>query len=493
VNRRTLTWTALAAGLALVLASGALHAALLAGAVAGVVAVRALPAVRARLWRGLIARGRAPRDGILLGSDVRGRPVALQERELAAHGLILGASGAGKSTSLLAILTERILAGAPVIAIDLKGAPELASQLQDACAAAGRPLRRFSIDGSERWNPLGHGGPSELKDKLIATERFTEPHYQRAAERYVQLALRVAAELHPDRPATLTEVIGLMEPARLAATLRGAPAALASAVGDYLRALTPDQLSAVRGLQTRLALLSESQAGALLESGGDIDLRRALAGEEVVLFSLNSSRYGSLAAQLGTLAVQDLVAAAGDRLERHRAPPLATVAIDEFSALGGDQVLALIARGRGSAVSVLLATQELADLERAGRGFADQVVGSTALKLIHRQEVPRSVDLVARMAGTHEEWEHTYALGAGPLGDGRLGAHASPRGTRRRTRRFNVEPDALRQLRPGEAVRISAHASPRTQIVRVAPPRQRPGAVGQAGSGPTRPSSGRAR
>ena len=39
--------------------------------------------------------------------------------------------------------------------------------------------------------------PTELKDKLIATERFTEPHYQRAAERYVQTVLQVLARAHP--------------------------------------------------------------------------------------------------------------------------------------------------------------------------------------------------------------------------------------------------------------------------------------------------------
>ena len=90
--------------------------------------------------------------------------------------------------------------------------------------------------------------------------------------------------------------------------------------------MTPDQLSAVRGLGTRLAMLSESHTGRFLSSDGagataaaagigdqpPIDLRRALEGGEVVLFSLNSSTYGKLAAQLGTLAIQDLVAAAGD-------------------------------------------------------------------------------------------------------------------------------------------------------------------------------------
>ena len=47
----------------------------------------------------------------------------------------------------------------------------------------------------------------------------------------------------------------------------------------------------------------------------------------------------------------------------------ATIALDEFSALGADNVLSLLARGREAGVSVLLATQELADLERAGAGI----------------------------------------------------------------------------------------------------------------------------
>ena len=51
------------------------------------------------------------------------------------------------------------------------------------------------------WNPLAHGNATELKDKLIATERFTEPHYQRAAERYLQTAIQVLARAHPDAAA----------------------------------------------------------------------------------------------------------------------------------------------------------------------------------------------------------------------------------------------------------------------------------------------------
>ena len=46
------------------------------------------------------------------------------------------------------------------------------------------------------------------------------------------------------------------------------------------------------------------------------------------------------------------------------------IAIDEFSALGADHVVALLARGRESGMPVLVATQELADLDRAAAGPA---------------------------------------------------------------------------------------------------------------------------
>ncbi len=443
-----------------------------APAAALIVAMLAASAVRAaRLATGRRRASATHRGAIVLGSDGRGRPVTLGDDELSAHGLILGASGAGKTTTLLTILTEQIRRGRPVVAIDLKGSPAFTRTLAEAAAGAGRPFQAWTLDGGAHWNPLAHGNATELKDKLIGTERFTEPHYMRAAERYVQIVLQVLAGAHPERPPTLEEVVALMDPARLTSTLRHVEAPLRARIQDYRAGLTPDQLSAIRGLQTRLAVVTESHTGAFLNPPADpraaaIDLREALTGRQVVVFSLNSSRYGKLAAQIGTLVVQDLVSASGELVERPGVEP-AVIGIDEFSALGADHVIALLERGRESGLCVLVATQELADLERAARGLKDQVVGVTAVKIVHRQEVPDSAQTVALMAGTEKVWEETRQLAGGLLG-----AYETGRGTRRRVEQPIVHPNEIKTLRTGEAVLISKIRGARPRTVRISPPRR---------------------
>jgi conjugal transfer pilus assembly protein TraD len=412
-------------------------------------------------------------EPIRLGSEPSGRSVRVAERELSAHGLILGASGSGKTTALLTVLAQQIARGLPVVAIDLKGSPTFTAQMAQAAAAAGRPFKLWTPDGPGFWNPLQHGNPTEGKDKLVASERFTEPHYQRAAERYVQLLLDVLSHLHPGTPATLDEVVRLMDPRRLPPLLREVPADLANRVQDYRQGLTSDQLSAIRGLQTRLAVITESVAGPYLKphAADTIDLRSALEGPDVVLFSLNSSRYGKFAAQLGTLVVQDLICASGLRLDAQRGGErsgLAMVAIDEFSGLGSEHVVALFARGREAGIGVLVATQEMADLARAGRGVRDQVIGNTALKLILRQEVPESAQMAAEIAGSERIWEETRPIG-GPLfpGPGRYG-------TRREVERFIIDPNRVKTLRTGEALLISKLGRGRPQVINVTPPTAAP-------------------
>jgi hypothetical protein len=220
----------------------------------GLILVRPVMSARARALAGSLD---VTSVATVLGRALDDEPVALTDRQLESHTVIVGASGSGKSTTLLRILTDQIRGGKGVVAIDLKGSPAFAAELAQAAERAGRRFSLWTPDGSARWNPLAYGNPTEIKDKLISTEWFSEIHYQRAAERYLQSALQVLTSARgPLRPPTLHDVVAAMEPSHLEGLLRAAPPELANRVHDYLGSLTGDQLSAIRGLATRLAIIT---------------------------------------------------------------------------------------------------------------------------------------------------------------------------------------------------------------------------------------------
>ena len=161
------------------------------------------------------------------------------------------------------------------------------------------------------------------------------------------------------------------------------------------------------------------------------------------------------------------IGTASAQLEATRLRHLSVILLDnEFSALGADNVLSLLARGREAGVGVLLATQELADLERAGRGFRDQVLGITAVTLAHRQEVHESALAISRLAGTRKVWRETRTIPAG-LGPG--GRVPATRGTLRAEEEPVVHPNAIKRLSTGELVLLSGVPRPTVARVRVTP------------------------
>ncbi len=417
----------------------------------------------------------AGREGIPLGIDNQGNPTGVYLDELQAHALLLGATGSGKTTTLATIIQGATDLAIPVVVIDLKGSPTFRRRIADVAHLAGRGFVHWSLSGDTHWNPLARGDVSELKDKLIGMEAWTEPHYKRAAERYLQTIFTVleAREIEP----SLERIVELMDPAALNAELREVPKDLADRIAGYLAQLADsrDQRSAIAGLGTRLALLTESTAGDRLTNGPDsmstIDILDSIQLGDVCLFSLDSLRYPELAAQVAGLVIQDLKTVASELLALGDTQAL--VAIDEFSALDGDQLLGLLARAREAGIGVLLSTQELADLAKVDLTFADQVIANTNVKLIHRQEVPDSAELLAGTIGTYSEWEKTYVETL-PLVGLITGNASSTTGSRRLVEKFKLHPNTFKNLRTGQAVLSIKAPDAMAGIINVHPPRINP-------------------
>ncbi len=391
-----------------------------------------------------------PVDGVELGRDARGRPGVLTDAEANAHVLVLGATGSGKTNALLLIAASALRRGLPLIVVDGKGSAALRARLQAAAASAGRPLRLWSARGPTVYDPLRHGGPSELRDKLMALETWTEPHYRRAAERHLGVVLATLGAL--GRQPSLAAVSELLPPARLEVYGRHLPdEGEARRLYAYLDDLDASARSAIAGLAHRLATLTESEAGPWLQPGasgasagsGVLDLCAVVQQSEAALFSLDALRYPGLAAQAGALVLQDVKTVAADLLDAGWRRPWYLV-IDEWGVFEGTHVLGLLTRGRESGLCCVLATQDLADVAVAGGpALVDQVLANTNVKLVLRQDAESSARRLAATLGSRPVWEPSLRLRRGaPTGEGSV----------RPAERPVLPPDLLLRLPPHQAL-----------------------------------------
>jgi conjugal transfer pilus assembly protein TraD len=381
-------------------------------------------------------------QGLAIGRDAHGRAVRIPLRSRSgAHTLVVGATGSGKTVTEAWVIARAIDHGHGAVIVDPKGDALLREQARDSALAAGREFLEWTPAGPSIYNPYAHGSPSEVADKALAGESYSEPHYLRQAQRYLAHAVRASAAAgQQPTPARLLE---LMDPGALEQLARRLPdEAHARALFAYIDALDARQRAGLAGTRDRLAILAESELGSWLEPDRErrsIDLLAAVRERSVVYFRLEADRLPLLARMLAAAIVQDLLTVAASCQQ----DPVATiVAIDEFSAIGAAAVARLFGRARAAGLSLLLATQELADLRAAGDELLEQVLGNVEAVVAHRQSVPDSAELIARIAGTRVVWTKTEQLEHG---------FATGRATRTRGREYVIHPDAIKALAPGSA------------------------------------------
>lgn len=320
------------------------------------------------------------------------------------HTLIVGATGSGKTVTETWIATKAVDAGLGAVVIDPKGDARMREQLAHAAHRVGRQFVEWTPRGPTVYNPFGHGAASEIADKALAGERFTEPHYQRQAQRYLGHAVRVLRGTEAE--VSLSALVRALDPSQLEVLARRLPDSQAQATHDYLDSLTGRQRADLGGVRDRLAILAESDVAPWLDpdtpATHTFDLLSAIRQRAVVYFDLKADAWPLLAHMLGVAIVQDLQST----MDTLQSSPVATVVvIDEFAAIAAQQVVHLFGRARSAGINLLLGTQELSDLRLDGhKQLLDQVLGNLSSVLAHRQVVPESADLIARLGGSRGVW-----------------------------------------------------------------------------------------
>ncbi len=393
-------------------------------------------------------------DGTLLGvSASSGKAVVMPDANVNQLALVLGTTGGGKTVTLRRFYQRAILANYPLIIVDGKPTTESTAWIAAQAKAAGKPFYGFNCENYWHYDPLAHGGHTELKDKIISLkDEWENDYYRSVAEDYLQTTFEILkASGKPYNMKRVVECLDFGELALLVRTIKNpALEARAKLIAQYER-------KDITGLQAHLNLLIHSEMGEYFEKkeGRTFDLADVIRNNAVVYFALPALRFPSFATVLGKLIINDIKAV----VDRETSGKRIFTVFDEFSVFAGDQVLNLVNMGRGKGVHAIFGTQGLSDLKRVDGEFASQVLNCVNTIICHRLNDHDSAEAVAAWAGTKDSFDMTAQIG----GNGATGM-----GSVRRNKEFIIHPDSIKQnLQPGEAFYISKVGQFRSEKIKV--------------------------
>jgi hypothetical protein len=339
--------------------------------------------------------------------------------------LVVGETGSGKTITALTIAGEAMRAGWLVYWIDGKADAAVAARFVDLAAQHGLRARDGTREPIDGWR----GGPESVVNRLLATQRFTEPYYAGIARNVLRWAVG------DDPPRRFGELLERMERSELRRAWRDDPT-----VAEQIRRLPEAELLGAR----------YRYEGVAWAVGSALDGCWSYDDVPAAYVPVGRPEHRDQAAEIGAFLLEDLLHWAMARKDPDRD---ALVVIDEFSKLAGrpDAAVDLVERVRSFGVGVVLIGQTWASLGPSD-AVRERLAGTVGTVIVHQLKAPER--LVA-LAGTEWVLERTEQL----LVDTPTG-----RVSQRAGRRFIVGPDDVRGLPCGEAFLITAGAALRLRV-----------------------------
>lgn len=383
--------------------------------------------------------------GSILGiNQVTGEAVSLMDKDANLHTFVVGTTGSGKTVTLCNIIESVISRGLGLIFLDGKGDTKLAKRIEAFAKQQNRKFYCFNMRGhSHRYNPIANGGITSKKDRIIELRHWSEDHYRKIAEGYLQTVFQMLDRFNIQTD--LSELANYLRADSFYTLARENKDAEAIRLIESLEAKERD----VSSLLCEIENMVNSELGELFKTGkgNAFTLKQAIEENAVIYFCLQPLAFPAYAECLGKLIINDIKALTADFLATEQSNALYCI-FDEFSVFAGDQVINLINQGRGAGIHAVLSTQSLSDLEsKGGEAFIGQVINNCNNFIIQRQNYHEDAERCAQIAGTCDDVQITSKVESQ--------TSCFQTGSVRLTKEFVIHPDAIKCLEVGDVFTIN--------------------------------------
>ena len=355
-------------------------------------------------------------DGGITNSTARYRTQQLVAVPLADWGrqaLIVGETGSGKTVTALTVADEAMRLGWDVYWIDGKADREVADRFLTMARHRGLRPADGSNDPIDGWR----GSTESIVNRLLATQRFTEPYYAGIARNVLKWAVT-----RPGPPRSFAELVARIDQRALRRAWRESPDE-----ADKIRAMAATDFLGAR----------YRYEGVAWAVGATLDGHWSYEDVRAAYVPVGRPEHRDQAEEVGAFLLEDLLHWAMARKPRNRR---ALVVVDEFSKLAArpDAAVELVERVRSFGVGVALIGQTWASLGRTEM-VRERLAGTVGTVVVHQLKQP---DRLVELAGSVWTMERTEQI---------VGQTPTGRATQRPGLSRVVEPDDVRGLRTGEA------------------------------------------
>ncbi len=389
---------------------------------------------------------RTPRYGMVVERPLKGL----------GHGVIVGASDTGKTVTAIAVAHYSLAGAAGVAYVDFKASRKTQKALRASASAAGVPFYSFDLglrSGEDTWyDPLAWDGkPNEKASLLMDAFDFASgggaDHYKPIASNWLTLQFEVLAlvglgrqpaprgrdpqsmplEGHFDyllataTPAGLLARIAHLREAEEGTTEHNAYVQIHARAG----AVKAQDLTSLRNNILSVVNAAGARLRPSIDGAKRLSFAQVAKDGGLAYVGLSATTDTTALKVIGSLALRDMTALAGQRMRAHDLSALRplVVLVDEASRLGDRAVVMddLFAQAREGSVWLWNITQSLAPYPS---GTRTEMGTNASTFVVYRVQDPETATEIAKQLGTmptvtemvEEDVKHRF-LQAHSLGD----------------------------------------------------------------------------